>query len=144
MSNYSLLKQRPLNLSDLTFYDLLFITWIEASQSSVTQKISQVKLHVNVHKSMSIKEQIQIYEFDFSAVNMLHLNAVTAMASAVIIGIISLIGIIIKGFFMYYVQYKAPKDRPINRMIFFDQVINVTQYIHYISHLLGHFWFLIT
>ena len=69
-----------------------------------------------------IKEEIIIYEFDFSAVNMLHLNTATAMVSAIIIGIISLIGILIKAFFMYYVQYKAPKDRPINRMIFFDQV----------------------
>ena len=69
-----------------------------------------------------IKEEIQIYEFDFSTVNMLHLNSAAAMVAAVLIGIISLIGIIIKGFFIYYIRYKAPKDRPINRMIFFDQV----------------------
>ena len=75
-------------------------------------------------KSMStIKEEIQTYEFEFSGVNMLYLNTATATVSAVIIGIVALIGIIIKGFFVYYVRYKAPKDRPINRMIFFDQVI---------------------
>ena len=75
-------------------------------------------------KSMStIKEEIQTYEFEFSGVNMLYLNTATATVSAIIIGIVALIGIIIKGFFVYYVRYKAPKDRPINRMIFFDQVI---------------------
>ena len=75
-------------------------------------------------KSMStIKEEIQTYEFEFSGVNMLYLNTATATVSAVIIGIVALIGIVIKGFFVYYVRYKAPKDRPINRMIFFDQVI---------------------
>ena len=89
-------------------------------------------------KSMStIKEEIQTYEFEFSGVNMLYLNTATATVSAVIIGIVALIGIVIKGFFVYYVRYKAPKDRPINRMIFFDQVINITQYMHYMSHLSG-------
>ena len=70
-----------------------------------------------------IEDEIKIYGFSQSVVHMLHLNSITAIASAILIGLVSLIGIIIKGFFMYYVRYKAPKDRPINRMIFFDQVI---------------------
>ena len=68
-------------------------------------------------------EEIQIFESKLSVVNMLHMNNATAIVSAIIIGAISLIGILIKAFFVYYVRYKAPKDRPINTMIFFDQVM---------------------
>ena len=70
-----------------------------------------------------IEDEIQIYGFSRSVVHMLHLDSITAIVFAVLIGLVSLIGIVIKGFFMYYVRHKAPKDRPINRMIFFDQVI---------------------
>ena len=67
-------------------------------------------------------EDIQIIESKQSNVAILHLNSFISITLAIAIGIMSFIGISIKGLFMYYVQYKAPKDRPINRMIFFDQV----------------------
>ena len=69
------------------------------------------------------KEEIQIIKSNESNVNILHLNSFTSIALAVVVGTISLIEIFIKGLFMYYVKFKAPKDRPINKMIFFDQVI---------------------
>ena len=74
---------------------------------------------------MSITEdEIQIFESNKSVVSMLHLDSVTVIiVSTILIGIDSFIGIFIKGLFMYYVQFKAPKNRPINRMILFDQVI---------------------
>ena len=67
-------------------------------------------------------EDIQIIESKQSNVAILHLNSFISITLAIAIGIMSFIGISIKGLFMYYVRYKAPKDRPINRMIFFDQV----------------------
>ena len=59
-----------------------------------------------------------------SVVNVLHLNQITAMAYAFGIGICFLIGLFIRGLFIYYVKYKAPNDRPINKMILYDQVGN--------------------
>ena len=38
------------------------------------------------------------------------------------LGIVGIIGILIKILFIYYIKYKAPKDRPINRLMLFDQV----------------------
>ena len=71
-----------------------------------------------------VQDEILIFESNKSVVRLLHLGSFTAIAVAtILIGINSFIGISIKGLFMYYVQYKAPKNRPINRMILFDQVI---------------------
>ena len=67
-------------------------------------------------------EKIYILKSDLSNVTILHLNSFISTALALVIGIISFVGISIKILFMYYVKYKAPKDRPINKMIFFDQV----------------------
>ena len=69
------------------------------------------------------KEEIQIIESKLSNVTILHLNSFISIALAIAIGLISFIGISIKGLFIYYVQCKAPKNRPINEMIFFDQVL---------------------
>ena len=72
---------------------------------------------------MSVNNQeIQIIESTQSYATILHLDSIASIALALALGIISLIGIFIKGLFLYYIKYKAPKDRPINRMIFIDQV----------------------
>ena len=71
----------------------------------------------------NIPDEIQILESNLSYVTILHLNPLNSIALAFVVGIISLIGILIKCLFMYYAKYKAPKDRPINRMIFLDQVM---------------------
>ena len=68
------------------------------------------------------KNEFQIIEFKQSNVFILHLNSFAAIALALVLGIIYYIGIFIKGLFVYYVKCKAPKDRPINRMILIDQV----------------------
>ena len=41
---------------------------------------------------------------------------------AMIVGIIATIGLVIRGFFIYYIKYEAPGDRPINSLILSDQV----------------------
>ena len=71
------------------------------------------------------KNEFQIIEFKQSNVFILHLNSFAAIALALILGIIYFIGIFIKGLFVYYIKYNASKDRPINRMIFVDQVSTV-------------------
>ena len=70
-----------------------------------------------------IMDEIQIFESNMSVVSMLHLESVTVIVvTSILTGIGSFIAIFIKGLIMYYVQYEAPKNRPINRMILFDQV----------------------
>ena len=72
----------------------------------------------------SIKDEIQIFESNISVVSMLHIESVAVIVViSILVGIGSFIGIFIKGLIIYYVQYEAPKNRPINRMILFDQVI---------------------
>ena len=68
-------------------------------------------------------EQIIIYESDPSIVDILHLDTPIVILLTFVIGLICLIEIFIRVLFIYYVRYKAPKNRPINEMIFFDQVI---------------------
>ena len=41
---------------------------------------------------------------------------------AIAIGLIGSIGLSIKGLFMYYILYHAQKQRPINTLMFYDQV----------------------
>ena len=69
------------------------------------------------------KEEIKIVESNLSHVYILHLDPYSSIGLAFCIGIISFFGIFIKGLFLYYVKCKAPKDRPINNMIFLDQVL---------------------
>ena len=38
------------------------------------------------------------------------------------IGAISSIGLAIKGLFIYYIKYRAPKERPINTLMLYDTV----------------------
>ena len=75
------------------------------------------------------KKGIQIIESQQSYVTILHLDSFISIALVLAIGMISLVGIFIKGLFIYYIRFEAPKDRPINRMIFFDQVISHYQII---------------
>ena len=86
---------------------------IEASGASITKAIMSVN-----------KQEIQIIESTQSNLTIFHLDSFFCIALALTLGVISFIGIFIKGLFLYYIKYKAPKDRPINRMIFVDQVSN--------------------
>ena len=79
---------------------------------------------------LSPEDEIQIIELDQSVVSMLHLGFITTVISAILIGVDSFVGIYIKGLIMYYVKYKAPKDRPINRMILLDQVCYISNVTH--------------
>ena len=86
---------------------------IEVGTASITKAIMSVN-----------KQEIKIIESTQSNVSILHLDSFFSIALALALGVISFIGVFIKGLFLYYIKYKAPKDRPINRMIFVDQVSN--------------------
>lgn len=38
------------------------------------------------------------------------------------LGIVAIVGIIVRCLFLYYIKYHAPKQRPLNRIIGIDQV----------------------
>ena len=80
-----------------------------------TQKTPQ-KNKVHLSESIEIKESVK------SVVDILHFDQITSVIIAIVMGICVLIGILIRGLFIYYIQYKAPNDRPINKMILCDQV----------------------
>ena len=42
------------------------------------------------------------------------------------VGIAAAIGTMIRGLFIYFLKYEAPKDRPINKLMLHDQVRNQT------------------
>ena len=79
--------------------------------------------NISVYEMSVGKEGIQIIESKQSNVAILHLDSFYSVLLALVIGIMSFIGMFIKGLFLYYVECKAPKGRPINKMIFFDQVL---------------------
>ena len=71
-----------------------------------------------------LSEGIEIIESAQSVVDILHLDQITSVIFAIVMGICVFVGILIRGLFIYYIQYKAPNDRPINKMILCDQVIS--------------------
>ena len=65
---------------------------------------------------------ITIQEFSEFSDEVLDIGVYGGTAVTLVLGSISLTGLIIKGIFIYYINYAAPKERPINNMVFFDQV----------------------
>ena len=73
---------------------------------------------------MFLNETICIVESKYSGQKVLDVGALNGMGIAFAIGIIAFLGFVIRGLFIYYIKYEAPGDRPINTMIFSDQVSN--------------------
>ena len=67
-------------------------------------------------------ETICVLESEYSGQEVQEVGTGYGIGIATIIGIIAAIGLVIRGIFIYYIQYEAPGDRPINQMILSDQV----------------------
>ena len=67
-------------------------------------------------------ETICIVESEPSDVKILNIGILKGTGIAMAIGMIAFIGFVARGLFIYYLKYEAPKDRPINRLMFHDQV----------------------
>ena len=52
------------------------------------------------------------------------------------ISVIGFIGFVIRGLFIYFLKYEAPKDRPINSLMFHDQVRLLSSIIAFISKII--------
>ena len=97
---------------------------------------------------MFANESIYILESSLSTLGVLQLGEVGGLGTALIFGILTSIGLIIKGIFAYYIHFWAQKDRPINSMLWLDnvstkqilrlQITNVKYQIHINKYYFGH------
>ena len=71
---------------------------------------------------MFANESINICEATQSTVSLLELGKVEGFIIGTGLAIVAGIGLAIKALFIWYIQYRAPKDRPINKLIWYDQV----------------------
>ena len=71
---------------------------------------------------MDGNESIVIYESSDFTDEVLDIGLLGGIGLSILLGSVATSGLITKGIFIYYIQYAAPKERPINNMIFYDQV----------------------
>ena len=69
-----------------------------------------------------INETICVVESESSDVEILNIGILEGLGIALGIGLIAFIGFVARVLFIYYLKYEAPKDRPINSLMFDDQV----------------------
>ena len=69
-----------------------------------------------------INETICIQESELSDIEILDQGGWTGSAIALGILLIALVGLIARGLFVHFLNYEAPKDRPINSLMFHEQV----------------------
>ena len=69
-----------------------------------------------------INETICVQESELSDIEILDQGKWPGSAIALVILLIALVGLIARGLFVYFLNYEAPKDRPINSLMFHEQV----------------------
>ena len=73
-------------------------------------------------ETMDGNESITIYEASEFYDEVLDIGVYGGVGISVLVGSITMVGLLIKGIFIYYIRCAAPKERPINNMVFCDQV----------------------
>ena len=86
-----------------------------------------------------INETICVKESEPSEVEILDLERWEGIGIALGIGLIAFTGFLVRGLFIYYLKYEAPKDRPINSLMFHEQVRFHIDYCCNISRYYPHF-----
>ena len=65
---------------------------------------------------------ICVLDVESSDVDVLDIGDTQGVGLATGLAIVAFIGFIIRGLFIYYLNYEAPKERPINSLMFEEQV----------------------
>ena len=65
---------------------------------------------------------IEVCEASRSTIGLLELGRFEGIGMGIGLGIVAGIGLTIKALFVWYIQCRAPKDRPINTLMWHDQV----------------------
>ena len=75
-------------------------------------------------------ETICIVESHPSKEKILEVGELVGGAIALGLGIVAGIGFMVRGLFIYFLKYEAPKERPINNLMLHDQVrLNFSFYL---------------
>ena len=72
--------------------------------------------------TMKTNESIRVEEIFTSYKGTLELDYWEKISTSIFLILCSAVGLSIKGLFLYFLQFKAPKNRPINTLMWFDQV----------------------
>ena len=83
---------------------------------------------------MFVNESINICEATRSTISLLELGKIEGIVTGIGLAIVASIGLAIKALFIWFIQYRAPKDRPINKLIWYDQVSFISSIISRFSH----------
>ena len=109
---------------------------------NIKYKILQKVCSLHHSVTMVGNVTIGIVDMSVSKVEILDVGPSQGLAISIGLILIVLVGLVIKGLFVYYIWYEAPKERPINTMILFDQVHNkyslifcICVYLHLIDTL---------
>ena len=76
-------------------------------------------------------ESIVVFESLVEIDEVLDVGIAGSIGLTLLLGSITATGLFIKGIFIYYIKYAAPKERPINNMIFYDQVSYIVYMISF-------------
>lgn len=71
---------------------------------------------------MFLNETICVLESEYSGQEVQDVGTGIGIGIALTLVVVAVVGFVIKGFFIYYIKYEAPKERPINTMISIEQV----------------------
>ena len=77
---------------------------------------------------------IHIVESELSTIQITQMGTFEGIAIAVAVGIVASIGLVIRGAFIYYIKYKAPKKRQINKLMLHDQVKKTLDFLQLFLH----------
>ena len=85
---------------------------------------------------LNTNDTIQVVESELSKVQITKIGMLEGICLATAIGVVAFIGLAIRGLFIFYIKYRAPKQRPINKLMLDDQVgLSVICYINDMCHL---------
>ena len=76
------------------------------------------------------KFSILIVESELSNVQITRVGPLEGISLAFAVGLVAALGLLIRGAFIYYIKYKAPKKRQINKLMLHDQVYDSFLYYH--------------
>ena len=71
---------------------------------------------------MTLYEKIFVNQTVTSTLTILEVGTWQGFGIALVFGIFGIVGLAIKGLFIYYAKFLAPEDRIINSMVKYDQV----------------------
>ena len=80
--------------------------------------------------TLQFANDISMIEYFESNVSMYEQDGTSTIITTIGLSTAAMIMFVTRGTLIYYIKYEAPRDRPINKMMLWDQVRVFTTYIH--------------